>query len=250
MPAFDTNIVSGTNYTNTITVPISNTNASQYVYGAPVGPNRYATNGVNVVTNVGPSYNVEVWMIGDALSALNFGFWSGKYGTNSVGWFSPVEWTSFPFGSARPAQDDYYNLYAALIYDYSDPCSFVFSERITPDVLMAPANGDRVRITILPDDRLDSPVVLTPATNAITTNSITLNWSPVSGATGYVVNVLRPWGIPSTNLLNSATNYTVTNLKPGAPYLLSVQATGTGQGNTIITPARAISATTNAGVKP
>jgi hypothetical protein len=43
----------------------------------------------------------------------------------------------------------------------------------------------------------------------------------------------------------STTSYTLTNLQPGTPYMMSVQATGTGAfGNPIITPARPICATT------
>jgi hypothetical protein len=251
VPPFNTNILLGTaapyniQYTNQITVPISKTNASQYVYGAPVGPNMYATNGVTVVTNLGPAYNVEVWMIGDALSSLNFGFWNGNYGTNSAQWYSPVQWTSFPFGSARPTNDDYYNVYAALIYDYSDPYSFAFSERITPDVLMAPLNGQRVRITLLPDDRMDSPIVAVPSGGDVTTNSITLRWSPVAGATGYQVNALRPLNIAPTNLPSSSSSYTLSGLPSGTPYTMSVQALGmSGSGNPLITPARPVSATT------
>ncbi len=250
-PRFDPSKITGVAYTNTITFPITYANASQFVYGAPVGPNFYSVNGVLVTNTAGATYNVETWMIGDVLSSLNFGFWDGRYGTNSADWFSPVEWTAFPFGSARTTTDGFYNPYAALIYNNADPYSFAFSERITPDVLMSPGNGDRVRITLLPDDRLDSPIVSTPGTNAITANSITLNWGEVAGATGYQVNVLRPLGIPPVSVMSSnATSYTLANLQPGTPYVMSVQAVGTGaSGNPIITPARPVYATT-AGTTP
>jgi hypothetical protein len=116
--------------------------------------------------------------------------------------------------------------------------------------LLLPVNGDRVRITILPDDRLDSPVVSSPAADTITTNSIGLNWAAVAGATGYQVNVLRPFGIPPTNLSPADTNYTLTGLRPGTPYVMSVQATGTANGNPIVTPARPVSATTSGSTTP
>ncbi len=244
VPPFDSTIITGIQYTNTITFTITNTSASQYVYGAPVGVGFYSTNGVPVTSTNSPSYPVEVWMIGDVLSALNFGFWGGVYGADSKDWFSRVEFTAFPFGSARNPNDGFYNSYAALVYNAADPYTYAFSERITPSVLISPTNDDRVRITILPDDRLDSPVVLTPTGNEIKRNSIILNWSPVAGATGYQVNVLRPYGIPSTNLPPSAVSYTFTNLQSGTPYSFSVQATGTAHGNPIITPARTVSATT------
>jgi hypothetical protein len=245
VPAFDPSLIDGSDYTDTITFSITYANASQYVYGSPVGPKLYSVNGVLVTDDTHGTYKVETWMIGDALSALNFGFWGGRYGTNSADWFSRVQWNALPFGSARATADGYYNSYASLIYNYADPYSYAFSERITPDVLMAPLNGDRVRITILPDDRLDSPTVPTPAADAITTNSITLSWAAVSGATGYQVNVLRPLGLPPVNLPSSVLSCTLSNLLPGTPYVLSVQAKGTGAyGNPVITPARSVSATT------
>jgi hypothetical protein len=243
VPPYATNLISVGNlpYTNTITFSVTTTNASQYIYGAPVGPNLYSTNGIAVTNNTSATYAVETWMIGDVLSSLNYGFWGGNYGTNSEQWYSEVEWTSFPFGWARPTGDGFYNLYAALIYYNSDPYSFAFSERITPDVLLAPANNDTVRITILPDDRLNSPVVWIP-TNLITASSMTLNWNPVPGATSYQVNVLRPLGFGPTNV--SSNTYTVSGLASGTPYVMSVQALGTAHGNPIITPARPVSATT------
>jgi hypothetical protein len=241
IPPYNNTLITGTQYTKTITFEIGNSNASQYVYGAPVGPNLYSVNGILVTNDTSPSYKVETWMIGDVLSSLNYGFWGGIYGTNSADWYSEVKWTAFPFGSARAVNDDHYNPYAALIYDYSDPYSFAFSERITPDVLMAPTNGDTVRITILPDDRLDSPVV---SVAGVTQDTITLNWNAISGATGYQVNVIRPTGMAAVLAPANATSCTLTNLEPGTPYVMSVQATGTANGNPIITPARNISATT------
>ncbi|MEI9865919.1 MAG: beta-1,3-glucanase family protein, partial [Limisphaerales bacterium] len=237
-PSFNPADIYGVQYTSTITFGIGRTNASQFVYGAPVGVNFYSVNGVLVTDTNSPSYPVEVWMIGDVLSALNFGFWGGVYGANSEDWFSKVQYSAFPFGSARNPNDGFYNPYAALVYNAADPYTFAFSERITPDVLIAPTNGDRVRITILPDDRLDSPVVLTPSGNAIKRNAITLNWSPVAGATGYQVNVFATIGIASTNLHASVLSYTFTNLLSGTPYSFSVKATGMAHGNTntIITP--------------
>lgn len=242
VPLFDTNLISNGNlqYANTISFVISNSQVSQYIYGAPVGPNLYQTNGVVVTDDSSPTYEVETWMIGDVLSAINYGFWGGNYGTNSAEWYSVVEWTSYPFGWAQSA-NDFYNPYAALIYYNSDPYSFAFSERITPDVLLAPANGDIVRITILPDDRLNSTVVNVP-TNLITASSLALNWNPVPGATGYQVNVLRPQGIAPVNITSNS--YTLSGLSPGTPYVMSVQALGVANGNPVITPARPVSATT------
>jgi hypothetical protein len=244
MPPHDTNQITGSQYTNTITFPIPSTNPSGYIYGSPVGPNLYSVNGVLVTSKDRPTYAVETWMIGDVLSAINFGFWGGVYGTNSMDWYSKVKWTSVPFGSARSPNNGYYNPYTALIYNAADPYGYAFSERITPDVIMVPLNGDRIRITILPDDRLDSPLVSTPSGSAISSNSITLNWGAVRGAGGYRVSVLRPPGVPPVDLPSSATSHTLTNLAPGTPHVMTVQATGFTNGTALITPARPVAAST------
>jgi hypothetical protein len=245
-PPHNPTLFPGQSYTNTVTFVIPSNSASQYVYGSPVGPNYYAVNGITVTTDTSPTYPLETWMIGDILSSLNFGFWGGRYGTNSADWFTPIKWQSFPFELARAGNDHYYNLYAALIYNNADPYSYAFSERITPDVLMSPGNGDTLRITLLPDDRLDAPVVPQPPTNAITADSIPLNWTPVVGATGYLVNVIRPAGMAPATLPASSNSYTLGGLHAGTPYRISVRALGSGaHGNAVVTPGRAVVALTS-----
>ena len=241
---------SGVITTNTFFVT-NNVDPNIYVYGSPSGTNYYLVNGaLPAYTNAWP---VELWMIGDVLSAINFGFAGGIYGNSSDQWFSPnVAWPD-PYGWAQPYPENnltsgYYNAYAALMYYNADAYTFAFSERITPDVGMAVENGDVVRITILPDDRLDSPVVSVP-TNTITPTSLTLDWSPVSGSTGYRVNMLRPTGslgFAPQDISAAMTNYTFSGLSNGTPYVMSVQAIGTNaiNENTVITPARPVYATT------
>ena len=249
-----TNIVTVTNsgvVTNITYYVTNDVDPNIYVYGAPSGTNYYLVNGASPAsTNATP---VELWMIGDVLSAINFGFAGGIYGTNSDQWFSPnVAWPD-PYGWAQPSPENnldsgYYNAYAALMYYNADAYTFAYSERITPDVGMAVNSGDVIRITILPDDRLDSPVVSVP-TNTITPTSLTLNWSPVSGATGYRVSMIRPvgaLGFAPVNVSAAMTNYTFSGLSNGAPYVMAVQAIGlnANNGNTVITPARPVHATT------
>ena len=255
-PTGTTNVVNlPVPYTNTITFSIPDTNttvcASALIYGAPVGTN-YSVNGTPVTNFTHPSYSVEAWMLGDVLSALNFGFAGGIYGTNSAQWFSKVAWTSYPYGWAQPspyndATNGYFNPYAGLMYYEADAYTFAFSERITPDVGLPVESGDVIRITLLPDDRLDSPIPVVQ-TNLTTTNSITLSWNPVAGATGYRVNMLRPLGMASANI--TSTSHAFTGLAAGSPYVMSVQAVGTNSGNPIITPARPISATTAGAFTP
>ncbi len=251
-----TNSENGVITTNTFFVT-NDIDPNAYVYGAPSGTNYYLVNGAPPAdTNAFP---VELWMIGDVLSAINFGFAGGVYGTNSDEWFSPnVAWPD-PYGWAQPSPENsltsgYYNAYAALMYYNADAYTFAYSERITPDVGMSVENGDTVRITILPDDRLDSPVVSVPA-NSITPTSLTLDWPTVPGATGYRVNMLRPTGalgFPPADLPAAKTNYTFSGLSNGAAYVMSVQAIGTNatNGNTLITPARPVYATTGGSYQP
>ena len=236
-------------YTNTIAFSIPDTNttscASAFIYGAPVGT-YYSVNDTPVTNSTHPSYKVEVWLLGDVLSALNFGFAGGIYGTNSEQWFSNVDWTCYPYGRAQLSPynnptNGYFNPYAGLMYYEADAYTFAFSERITPDVGLPVESGDVIRITLLPDDRLDSPIPVVQ-TNLTTGTSITLSWNPVAGATGYRVNMLRPLGMASTNI--TSTSHTFTGLTAGTPYVMSVQAVGTRNGNPIITPARPISTTT------
>jgi hypothetical protein len=245
-----TNTGNGDITTNTFFVT-NGVDPNIYVYGAPSGTNYYLVNGAPPAdTNTQP---VELWMVGDVLSAINFGFAGGIYGNNSDQWFSPnVAWPD-PYGWAQPAPQNqlasgYYNSYAALMYYNADAYTFAYSERITPDVGMAVKNGDVIRITILPDDRLDSPVVSVP-TNSITPTSLTLNWSPVSGASGYRVNMLRPTGslgFAPVEVSSATTNYTFSGLSNGVPCVMSVQAISTNpaNGNPVITSARPIQATT------
>lgn len=243
--ATDTNIP--VQFTNTIVFSLQETNipgVSALVYGAPVGTN-FLVNGVQVTNTSYASYNVEAWMIGDVFSSINYGFPGGIYGSNSALWYSPkIAWTSYPYGWAQPSPynnptNGFYNPYAALMYYNADAYTFAFSERITPDVGMPVVSNDTIRITILPDDRLDSPV---PEVEAVSSNSITVDWNPVPGATSYLVNMLRPLGTPSVN--TASTSCTFNNLIPGAPYVISVQAMGIENGNPIITPARPITTMT------
>ena len=117
------------------------------------------------------------------------------------------------------------------MYYEADAYTFAFSERITPDVGLPVESGDVIRITLLPDDRLDSPIPVVQ-TNLTTLNSITLSWNPVAGATGYRVNMLRPLGMASANI--TSTSHAFTGLAAGTPYVMSVQAVGTNSGNPII----------------
>lgn len=237
VPAYSAAVLNGAPYTNTLTVDFPQSQANYLLFGAPVGPTFYRINGAGVPDSTSATYPVETWMIGDVLSALNFGFVGGRYGTNSADWYSKLDWTHFPFGSARGTNDGLYNPYSALLYNATDGYGFAFSERITPSVLLNPLTGDTVRMTILPDVMLDAP---NPVVGAVTSNSIALQWKPVAGATGYEIRVVRPDGIAPVTTTD--TSVVLTNgIGAGQPYFFTVQAVGVAaNGNRLVTPARPI----------
>lgn len=227
-----------TPYTNTITIPISYEGASQWVAKSSSAAS-YFVNG-----SPGTGAAIELWMMGDVQTALNTGFWGGS-STNSLNWYlqSAIISPPTPFGGANTTNNGYYNPFSALIYNFTDFYGYTYGERFTPNVLYNPAPGDRLRLTILPDDRLNSPVVPVPTGTNVSSNSITLNWAAISGATGYKVSTVSPLGIAPVNV--SSNSYTVTNLTPGWPYTFTVQATGTAtNGNPLLSDARAVSVRT------
>ena len=207
-------------YTDTIRVPIPLEGASQWVANSAAS-SPYSVNGTNSPVNG----TLEKWVIGDVMTALNTGFW-GSSSTNSVNWYlqNSLIPVPGPFELAGDTNSGFYNPYSSIIYAYTDFYGFTYGERFTPNVLFTPGPGQVVRVTLLPDGRLNSPEV---TTSNVSSNSVTLNWPSVPGANGYVVTTLRPQGIPSTNLPVGTTNYAATGLSPGLPYTFSVQATGT-----------------------
>lgn len=70
-----------------------------------------------------------------------------------------------------------------------------------------------------------APVAVTVAT--VTATSITFNWTPVAGATGYLVSVNgQSYAIPSSG--STGTTHTITGLQPEQSVILNVVAHGPG----------------------
>lgn len=233
-------------YTNTITLPIPYNGAS-YQIAQSKGLPPYSVNGVPATNS--PNQGIEEWMIGDVWTALNAGYWGGV-STNSLNWYlqAPVVPGPGPFGLARSTNggttnDGYYNLYCSLIFAHTDGYSYTYGERFTPNVLASPQNGDTLRVTLLPDERLNSPVVAVPTGTNVGSNSITLNWAAIPNATGYKISTIRPLNQPAINI-PPAQSYTVTNLSPGLPYTFAVQATATNNSNAISSSYRPVSTST------
>ncbi len=209
----------------------------------------YACSDTNTAALATMSNSVYGWIQADVLSALNFGYMQGQADatTHNVGysnvWYNlpPVQ---YPFGLARPAPDDgNYNPWAAMMYNHSDAYGFAFSDRKgrpSPDI--AYPIGGTLRIWILPDKRLDAPMVSAgAAAGGSTDTSIPLSWPPVDGADHYIVTWSPPY-VPASATVKS-TSYSITGLQPGTPYAITVTAyNASGSMRSYEMPVRAMTA--------
>lgn len=180
---------------------------------------------------------------GDILAGLNFGYPGGTLGNDSAVWYTNPPPTPYPFAAVRATNDGLYNPYAAVFYNFSDAYGFPFSDRggRPSPFIPQPATATTLRITILPDVRLDqvSGVTVTGATNG----GLVLNWSPLTPPSGFTVTQYQiiasyfatqpdgsPATVPSWTMVtpSTTTNYTFDNLTQGLPYTFEVTALGTG----------------------
>jgi len=236
----------GSGYTSTPTVALTPPDGSMdtFIYGAALSAQSFSVAGLTSAQLQADTNIVYGAIARDVLSALNFGYVNGRYGNTSAAWYATAP-TAFPFGLGRQKNDGYYNPWAALMYNSSDAYGFAFSDRSGPSPLMTLQDTQTLRITLLPDSRLDSPK---PTVTAATDQSIALQWPAITGATQYLVSVLAPAGIaPATvTAQNGATSYsyTLTGLNAGTPYTGTVAAIGTANGKTLTSPAQPLQAST------
>ncbi|HLK68088.1 MAG TPA: fibronectin type III domain-containing protein [Bryobacteraceae bacterium] len=171
-------------------------------------------------------------LVGDIQAALNFGYPNSRFvapgGDIDALYGTVVLPYPYPFGGAPVQNDGFYNPYAALIYYLSDAYGHPFSDRLdASSPLYALTAGDKIRITILPDIRLDAPLVQVAGQ---TDHTLTLTWKSVQGATGYTIGLVPP-PTPDLPIAIAAVDgdiqtHTVTGLSPGIPYVVSVTAIG------------------------
>ena len=187
-------------------------------------------------------------IVGDIQAALNFGYLGGRY-DSSVGhpdtkqdidaYYSSVLLPyAYPYGGARIQNDGFYNPYAGLFYYLSDAYGHPFSDRLAAaSPLYSLQAGDTVRITILNDHRLDTPLVTVAAAEK---TSLQLKWPRIPGATGYIM-ILSPEPGKSIGPLSTQDkpiqSHTITDLTPGTSYLVSVIATGKNDSEVITSAA-------------
>jgi hypothetical protein len=230
----------------TITIPLpaqGNTNggADFVIYGAPQSCDSLVVAGFDCdgTTLTQISNSVYGWIQADVLSALNFGYMNGSLDAayaqynpnrqvigNSSLWYNlpPVP---YPFGQARSVNDGYYNVWAALMYNHSDAYGFAFSDRNgRPSPGIGMPVGGTIRLWLLPDKRLDAPIVQASAGDA----SISLAWPRVPGADHYVVRWSPPFATTSAHVPQPAASqalvtYSVTDgIAGGTPYTITVRA--------------------------
>jgi hypothetical protein len=217
------------------------------IYGVPQNCDTLAVAGFNCTAasptnpgNVAQIANaVYGWVQADVISALNFGYMQGALDTLNGGkglssmWYGlpPVP---YPFGAARNTDDGYYNIWAALMYNHSDAYGFAFSDRKgrpSPDISF-PVDGT-LRIWILPDERLDAPIV---QTSEATASSMRVSWPAVANADYYQVKWSPPYGGATATVSQPGpgvhmASYAIENLTSGTPYTIIVTAYGAGGTN-------------------
>ena len=213
-----------------------------FLYGATLSADAFSVAGISHASLQADTNIVYGAIARDALSAVNFGYLNGKYGSSSLSWYGAAP-TAFPFGLARNTNDGFYNPWAAILYNNSDAYGFAFSDRSGPSPLMGLQAGQTLRITLLPDARLDSPK---PYVTEPHPNSLDLEWQGVANATGYVITVLAPGGISPINLtaLPGINRYSLPVPTQATPYTITVAATGTANGNTVTSPSQPIQCNT------
>jgi len=163
------------------------------------------------------------------IGAFNFGYIGSKYApASSSNWYGTTPYNP-PYAAGRSTDDGFYNNYAELIAANSDAYGFPFSDLLSiVQVGLNPgATGPypvaELVVTILPDDALDAPI-LTSASS--TTDSITVNWTPIPGALNYTVMVSPPLPAVTKNVPSGTVGTaTFDGLKPGTPYTVSVSST-------------------------
>ncbi|MBT9589098.1 PD40 domain-containing protein [bacterium] len=197
-----------------------------FIYACVANMNSYQVAGFPFNTNDDvKTANASAYgaIVGDLQAALNFGYCGGRFGSAIDDFYASVVLPyAYPFGGARNSNDGFYNAYAGLFYYLSDAYGHPYSDRLSAaSPLYSLTAGDSVQITLLNDNRLDTPLVSVGATSDTNLN---LSWPAVTGATGYKVNVspAPPTLPPPVVVGGNPQTYALTGLEPGTPYLISV----------------------------
>ncbi len=237
----------------TVEIPLTAEFVDQFIYGVPA--NAFRIKDLDCYLTPYASNSVYADIGGNILAGLNLGYVGGRYGDDGTYWFDEIPGFP-PYGAARTdAKDGYYNPYAALLYNLSDAYSFSISDRLQTGNPLVTTSPDQpvLRLTLLPDERLDAPSNLTATVVAKQESpSIQVSWdasatpstSSAFTLTGYEVTVTDgtfqvvapntkspPTSMtPNHTVIETDANTfttTVTSLNPGTAYRVSVVAKGT-----------------------
>ena len=183
-------------------------------------------------------------IVGDIQAALNFGYLGGRFDASTAHpkkeqdiddyYTSVLLPYAYPYSGARVKNDGFYNPYAGVFYYLSDAYGHPYSDRLAAaSPLYSLQAGDTVRITLLNDHRLDTPLVSVTGADK---NKLDLAWPKVAGARGYSIELSpkpaqnpAPVGVQD----KAMQTHSVTGLTPGTSYLVSVKATGSRSGQAI-----------------
>ena len=242
----------------TVEMPLTKEFFDSFIYGVPA--NSFTVKDLDCHLIPYSKNSVYADIAGNFLAGLNFGYLGGRYGNNAQHWFDVLPGYP-PYAAARPAPDDgYYNPYAAVLYNLSDAYSYSISDRLKIGNPLVTTSPDKpyLRITILPDKRLDAPENI-QVTQGRDGTSFNVSWDPVADPpagftlTGYrvmaidgSVPVADPKRPPPTQIqLNewaappfgqnptTGTSATLTGLNPNTAYQVWVVAEGTHDGQTV-----------------
>lgn len=220
------------------------------IYGSVANQTSYSIAGYPFTVPAGASYTLDDLVAtanqsaygslkGDVHAALNFGYFGGRYdpaaGSGSLldistFYASAMLPYAYPFGGARPEgrDDGFYNPWGALMNNVSDAYSHPFSDRIlAASPLYTLQAGDTVRITILNDIRLDTPLpgILKSATKD---DQLTVTWPTVPNASSYSITTIPPVAAPSclavTPVMAETQSCDLKGLSPGSSYRINVVA--------------------------
>lgn len=236
-----------------VDIAIAADNLDEFIYGVPA--NAFSIKNLDAYLIPYAANSVYANIGGNYLAGLNLGYVDGKYGDDSTYWYELLPGYP-PYGAARTAPDDgYYNPYAAVLYNLSDSYSFSISDRLqigNPLVTTTPSSP-YLRVTLLPDVRLDAPANLQVTSGESSENvSLTASWDAVTAPAGFSnvgytvsatdgsVQVVSPdvtqVPTPTENVFTvdtTDTTATLTGLEPGTAYKVTVVATGVYQGRPV-----------------
>lgn len=229
---FDIRFTSGTNvgnyYTvNTLAADGTFTLAAPLVAVSAVNDDFYVLQPTDTVLTQFYTNSVYSYAVADVLAALNFGFLgSQNAGDTGAEWYATFP-QRYPFVQARAwtghPDDHFYNEWASIFYNCSDAYSFAFSDRVSPSPLIGVKTNSQqiLRITYLPENQLDAPVV---SMASQTDTGIDITWTASELDTDVTYDVAIEPNDAQTVITKDSLTASITGLTKATPYTIKVKA--------------------------